>query len=46
MRTLVIAIALTLFAAGTASAAPRHGKRHHHAVKHAKLRTKHAAKRA
>ena len=46
MRTLVIALALTLFAAGTASAAPRHAKKHHHAAKHAKLRTKHAVKRA
>ena len=45
MRTLVIALVLGLFAVSTASAAPRHGRKHHHA-KHAKLRTKHAVKRA
>jgi hypothetical protein len=31
MRTLIIALAFLFVAAGTASAAPRHGKRHHHA---------------
>jgi hypothetical protein len=31
MRTLIIALAFLFVAAGTASATPRHGKRHHHA---------------
>ena len=48
MRTLVVVLALALFGAGTASAAPRHGhsKRHHHAVKHAKLKRHSNVKRA
>jgi hypothetical protein len=50
MRTIAIAIALVLGlgVAGTASAAaPRHGKKHHaRAVKHAKLKSSHHAKRA
>ena len=47
MRTLVIALVLGLFTVGTASAAPRHGRKHHaHSMKHAKLKSKHSAKRA
>ncbi|HEX8951827.1 MAG TPA: hypothetical protein VF945_08270 [Polyangia bacterium] len=40
MRTIAIALVLGLLGAGTASAAPRHGKKHHHAraAKHAKLK--------
>ena len=50
MRTIVLALALVvgIFAAGTASAAPHHGKRHHHAraTKHAKLKRHSGVKRA
>jgi hypothetical protein len=50
MRTIAIAIALVLglAGAGTASAASRHGKKHHHArsVRHAKLKTSHHSKHA
>jgi hypothetical protein len=47
MRTLVIALVLGLFAVGTASAAPRHGRKHHsHSMKHAKLKRHSAAKHA
>ena len=48
MRTIAIAIALVLGLAGTASAASRHGKKHHHArsVRHAKLKTSHHSKHA
>jgi hypothetical protein len=50
MRTIAIAIALVLGLAGasTASAATRHGKKHHaRSAKHAKLKSHHSgAKRA
>jgi hypothetical protein len=46
MRTLVLVIALALFGAGTASAAPRHAKKQHHPVKHAKLKRHSSVKRA
>ncbi len=50
MRTIALATALVigLLTAGTASAAPRHGKKHHHAraVKHAKLKRHSMAKHA
>ena len=38
MRTIAIAVALMLglVTAGSASAAPRHGKKHHHAAPHDK----------
>jgi hypothetical protein len=44
MRTIAIALALLFVAAGTASAAPRHGKRHHHA-RAAKHQKKHHSRR-
>jgi hypothetical protein len=48
MRTIVIALVLGLFAVGTASAAPHHGKKHHaRSMKHAKIKSHHSgAKRA
>ncbi len=48
MRTIALALALLFAGAGVASAAPRHGKKHHHAraVKHAKLKRHSAAKHA
>ena len=46
VATLVLGLALTLFGAGTASAAPRSAKKHHHTVKHAKLKRHSAVKRA
>ncbi|MCA1664269.1 MAG: hypothetical protein LC659_08385 [Myxococcales bacterium] len=49
MRTIAIAIALLLglAGAGTASAASRHGKRHHaRSAKHAKLKSSRHGKRA
>lgn len=43
MRTLAIALILAFLGAGTASAAPRHGQRHHHgrAGKHHKRHRHH-----
>ena len=49
MRTIAITIALVLglAGAGTASAASRHGKKHHtRLARHAKLKSSHHAKRA
>ena len=46
VATFVLGLALALFGAGTASAAPRHGKKHHHPVKHAKLKRHSTVKRA
>lgn len=49
MRTIALAIALVLGlgAAGTASAASRHGKKHHaRSAKRAKLKSSRHAKRA
>jgi len=49
MRTIAIAIALVLglAGAGTASAASRHGKKHHaRSVKHAKLKSSRHSKHA
>jgi hypothetical protein len=47
MRTIAIALVLGLLGAGTASAAPRHGKKHHaRAIKHAKAKSRHNVKRA